>query len=134
MKILIIDDEITALTKMKLLLTAYGDCALATNANQAMQLCVKAIQSDAAFNLITIDIHLGDDNGHDLLERINQLEIREEVEAAKKIIVTASGTKKNLLKAYVNGCDGFLVKPVMRDALEQKLTALGVTPEGPRAA
>lgn len=127
MRILIIDDEITALTKMKLLLAPYGECALATNAGQAMQVYVKAIKSGKPFDLITIDIQLGEANGHDLLERINQLEIGEGVAAAKKIIVTASGTKKNLLKAYLNGCDGFLVKPVKRDDLEQKLASLGMT-------
>jgi two-component system, chemotaxis family, chemotaxis protein CheY len=126
MRILIIDDEITALTKMKLLLAPYGECALVTNAGQAMQLVVKAIQDGRPFDLVTIDIQLGDANGHDLLESINQHEIREGVPAAKKIMVTASGTKKNLLKAYVNGCDGFLVKPVKRDALEQKLAGLGL--------
>ena len=38
MKILIIDDEMAALTKMKVLLSAYGECVLSTNAGQAQQL------------------------------------------------------------------------------------------------
>jgi CheY-like chemotaxis protein len=128
MKSLIIDDEMTALTKMKVLLTAYGECALATSASQGLQLCFKAIQGGVPFDLITIDIHIGDANGHDLLDGINQLEMRERVTPAKKIMVTASGTKDNLMKAYVKGCDGFLVKPVLRDAFEQKMLSMGFAP------
>ena len=125
MKILIIDDEMAALTKMKVLLSTYGECTLSTNAGQALQLCSKAIKSGVPFELITIDIQLGDHNGHDLLEKINKLELQERVPAAKKIMATASGTKDNLMKAYSKGCDGFIVKPVKRDDLEQKMLSLG---------
>ncbi len=125
MKILIIDDEMAALTKMKVLLSAYGECVLSTNAGQALQLCSKAIITGVPFELMTIDIQIGNDSGHDLLEKINQLELRENSPAAIKIMVTATGTKENLVKAYAKGCDGFLVKPVQRDALEQKMLSLG---------
>ena len=125
MKILIVDDEMAALTKMKVLLGAFGDCTLCTGAQQALQMCAKAIQASKPFDLITIDIHLGHADGNDLLESINELEIKEHAAPAKKIMVTASGTKENLVKAYAKGCDGFIVKPVQRDALEQKMLAMG---------
>lgn len=127
MKILIVDDELTALTKMKVLLSTYGECTLSTNMGQALQLCQKAIRSGVPYDMITIDIQLGSENGHDLLENINQLEIREHTDPAKKFMVTASGTKENLMKAYAKGCDGFIVKPVKRDDLEQKMLSLGYT-------
>lgn len=125
MKILIIDDEMAALTKMKALLMPYGECTLCTNAPQAIQFCSKALQGGVPFELITIDIQLGEASGHELMERINQLEHQQRAHPAKKLMVTASGTKENLVKAYTKGCDGFLVKPVKRDALEQKMLALG---------
>lgn len=125
MKILIVDDEMAALTKMKVLLGAFGDCTLCTGAQQALQMCAKAIQASKPFDLITIDIHLGSVDGNDLLEGINQLEIKGHTAPAKKVMVTASGTKENLVKAYSKGCDGFIVKPVQRDALEQKMLAMG---------
>lgn len=131
MKILIVDDEITALTKMKVLLSSYGDCTLSTNMGQALQLCQKAIRSGIPFDIITIDIQLGNDNGHDLLENINQMELRERTTPAKKFMVTASSTKENLVKAYSKGCDGFIVKPVKRDDLEQKMLSLGYTKRTP---
>ncbi len=130
MKILIVDDEMAALTKMKVLLVPYGECTLAANAVQALQLCARAIQDGTPFEVVTIDIQLGDANGHDLLNAIKQLEIKENTPPSKKLMITASGTRENLIKAHAKGCDGFIVKPVMRDALEQKMLALGFAPKG----
>jgi CheY-like chemotaxis protein len=130
MKILIVDDEMAALTKMKVLMLAYGECTLATSAMQALQLCAKAILNGTPFEVITIDIQLGDASGHDLLNAIKQLENKEHVPPSKKLMITASGTRENLMKAHAKGCDGFIVKPVMRDALEQKMLSMGFAPKG----
>lgn len=130
MKILIVDDEMAALTKMKVLLAPYGECTLSTQAGQALQLCAKAIKAGVPYELITIDIQLGDASGHDLLHAIQTMETRERVTPAKKLMVTASGTKENLLKAHAKGCDGFIVKPTLRDSLEQKMLAMGFAKKG----
>jgi two-component system, chemotaxis family, chemotaxis protein CheY len=129
-KILIVDDEMAALTKMKILMAPYGACTLATNAVQALQLCAKAILGGTPFEMVTIDIQLGDASGHDLLNAIKQLENKENSPPSKKLMVTASGTRENLMKAHAKGCDGFIVKPVMRDALEQKMQSMGFAPQG----
>lgn len=125
MKILIIDDEMAALAKMKVLLAPYGECKLSTDAAKALQYCEKAIENGAPFELITIDIHLGDLDGNELLEKIKQIELEANVPAAKKIMITAMGTAENLLIAHTKGCDAFIVKPVKRDAIEQKMQSFG---------
>ena len=130
MKILIVDDEFTVLTKMEALFSGYGDCSVATNATQAIQLCAAALQEKAPFDLISIDIQLPETNGLDLLTAINKLEAQNQIQAAKKIMVTSSGTKDNLYKAFVKGCDGFIVKPVKRDTLDQKMASLGFSKKG----
>ena len=126
MKILILDDEIAALTKMKALFSAYGECTMTTSADQALRLFENALQSDAPFELVTIDIHLSQASGLDILESMSKLEVQSNASKSLKMMVTASGTKANLVKAYTNGCDGFLVKPVKRDVLEEKLRSLGL--------
>ena len=127
MKILVIDDEMAALTKMKILMNEYGDCTMVTNGHQALQQCAKAIQSGAPFDLITIDIQLPEMNGIELLAAINKLENSRNSQISKKIMVTASGTRDNLLKATFKGCDGFIVKPVRRDTIAEKMSSLGFT-------
>ena len=133
MKILVIDDEIAALTKMKVLLVPFGECVLSTNSAQALELCENAIAQGDYFELISIDIHLKDEDGNKLLEKIMALETREQAKPAKKIMVTAMGTAENLVLAHARGCDAFLVKPVKRDALTQKMASLGFTPKGQAA-
>lgn len=127
MKILIIDDEITALTKMKALLSSYGDCTMTTHAEQALRLFEAAIEDKKPFDLVFIDIQLSQTSGFAILDSLIQMEIQSDAARSIKIMVTASGTKANLVKAYTKGCDGFLVKPVKRDVLEEKLLGLGLT-------
>jgi CheY-like chemotaxis protein len=127
MNILIIDDEYIAQTKMLTLLGPYGQCSLAGDAAQALKMCIEAIKSGDAFELISIDIQLGDDNGNELLEKIIQLETKTQQTPAKKIMVTAMGTAENLVLAHSKGCDAFLVKPVKRNALDEKMASMGFT-------
>jgi two-component system, chemotaxis family, chemotaxis protein CheY len=133
MKILAIDDEMTALTKMKVLLSAYGDCTMATNSAKGLQLCAAAIQDGTPYDLITIDIQMPGASGLDLVAAIKRLETSHNVPASKKIMVSASGTVENLLSAKSKGCDGFIVKPVKRDTLAEKMADLGLVKPDPAA-
>lgn len=125
MNFLVIEDEMTALIKMKALLSAYGEGTGVTNGYQALEQCAAAIKKGTPFNLITIDIGLPKVSGLQVLQAINKLESDHNVAVSKKIMVTASGTKDNLIKAASSGCDGFMVKPVRKDTLEEKMAALG---------
>jgi two-component system, chemotaxis family, chemotaxis protein CheY len=125
MNFLIIEDEMTALIKMKAMLSAYGEGTGVTNGYQALEQCAAAIKKSAPFDLITIDIGLPKISGLKVLQAINKLEGDHHVPASKKIMVTASGTKENLIKAASSGCDGFMVKPVKKDTMEEKMAALG---------
>jgi CheY-like chemotaxis protein len=125
MNFLVIEDEMIALIKMKALLSAYGKGTGVTNGYQALEQCAAAIKKGAPFDLITIDIGLPKVSGLQVLQAINKLEIDNDIPASKKIIVTASGTKDNLVKAASGGCHDFLVKPVKKDTLEEKMAAWG---------
>jgi two-component system chemotaxis response regulator CheY len=125
MNFLIIEDEMTALIKMKALLSAYGQGTGVTNGYQALEQCAAAIKKGTPFDLITIDIGLPKVSGLQVLQAINKLEEDHQIPASKKIMVTATGTKDNLIKAASGGCSGFMVKPVRKDTLEEKMAALG---------
>ena len=126
MKILIIDDEIAVLTKLKAILSDYGDCIMTTDADQGLRLFQTAIESQSPFELVLIDIQLAQASGLDLLAAMIDMEIQSKASHALKMMVSASGTKANLVKAFTRGCDGFLVKPVKRDVLIEKLGSLGI--------
>ena len=64
------------------------------------------------YNITLIDIKLGDIDGTDLLERM-----QEKSPWMKKIIVTGFPSMQNAIKAVNEGADGYILKPVKIDSL-----------------
>jgi two-component system, chemotaxis family, chemotaxis protein CheY len=128
MRILAIDDEFAALKKLEVLLSKYGDCDAATNAEQAKTLFVQAIKEGMPYDLITIDIGLPDTNGLDLLKFLSSLESKNPKLGSKKIMVTGSADADDVLDAS-QYCDGYITKPVKKDVLSKKLKQMGIEAE-----
>ncbi len=123
MRILLIDDEPIALTKLQLMLTKVGTCDTAASGIDATEYFVKAIGDDQPYDLITIDIELPDITGLDLLNRFCQLEQKNTIAPAKKIMVTAHSNVDYVVKAR-DKCDAFLVKPLRKATLLDKINEL----------
>ena len=131
MRSLAVDDEFVALSKMVALLGPLGSCDAATNGQQASSMLCKALDESKPYNLITIDINMPDTNGIALLMCLQKEEKKRHVPQSTKLIVTAMSTQSNVLAAAKQECDGFLVKPVRKPVLIEKLTALGLLPAEP---
>ena len=123
MRILLIDDEPIALTKLELMLTNTGVCDTASNGVEATECFVKAINDDQPYHLITIDIELPDTTGLDLLHRFILLEKKNRIAPAKKIMVTAHSNMDYVVKAK-DKCDAFVVKPLRKATLLAKINEL----------
>lgn len=130
MRILVVDDEYVALTKMVGLMSEYGECDAATNGQQALDLFRKAILQGRPYDLATLDIELPDKNGIQLLHELNE---REESTGKRsiKLVISVAGTTRNILQAAANHCDAFIVKPVKRVVLTEKMEQLGFIPRTP---
>lgn len=128
MRILAIDDEFAALKKLEVLLSKYGDCDAATNAEQAKTLFVQAIKEGMPYDLITIDIGLPDTNGIELIKFFSSLESKSPKLGSKKIMVTGSADADDVLDAS-QYCDGYITKPIKKDVLSKKLKRLGIGAE-----
>ncbi len=131
MRSLVIDDEFMAGMKLAELLKPHGSCRTAVTANQALTLFRSALRAGEPYELVTIDIQLPDMNGLDLLRALQQAEAESRHPPARKLMVSANGTRDNVRSAACRGCDGFLIKPVQRDALLARLVALGLVPPPP---
>ena len=128
MRILVVDDEFVALAKLIALLEPYGECQAATNGAQAMEFFSKAIQAGKPYDLVTLDIQMPDLNGLDALGCMVQREKASPATPARKIVISAAPRRANVSRAAQYGCDGFLVKPVSREALVALLAKLGLPP------
>lgn len=124
MRILLIDDEPVALTKLELMLKRnVGDCDTAASGIAATEQFVNAIGENRPYDLVTIDIDLPDVTGLDLLKRFSALEAKNRITPSKKIMVTAHSKVDYVVKAR-SFCDAYLVKPVRKAALLEKISSL----------
>ncbi len=129
MRSLVIDDEFVALSKMVGLLRPLGDCDAATSGEQALNLFLRALTNGAPYDLITIDINMPDMNGITLLSRFQAEEKVHCSPASRKLMVTADSSASNVRAALAGDCDGFIVKPIKRAVLADKLASLHLVPE-----
>ena len=123
MRILLIDDEPIALTKLELMLANTGACDTAGSGVEATERFVKAVNDNQPYDLITIDIELPDITGLELLKRFVSLEHKNNIVPAKKIMVTAHSNVDYVVKAK-DKCDAFVVKPLRKATLLAKVNEL----------
>lgn len=128
LRILIVDDEPVVLKLMQSMLTDFGTCRVAENISQALTQVKASINTGEYFDLITIDIGLPDGSGLSLLEEITDIEKMNSVKAIK-FVVSATGTAENVVRAMTRRSNDFLVKPVDRKLMLQKLIKHGLVKE-----
>lgn len=127
MKILVVDDEYVALSRMVKLFSRWGDAEGATNSAQALDMTKEALSAGTPYDIISIDIELPDSDGLELMKKLRVAEEeanRESPWYSKKIIISAKSKHDNIQKALALGCDDFMVKPVSLSTLEEKMKHL----------
>lgn len=72
-------------------------------------------------NLIILDLRLPKLDGHEVLREIRQ---SEELSAIPVVILSTSKVDEDILKAYTNRANGYLVKPVDFDKLQEMIKYL----------
>jgi two-component system chemotaxis response regulator CheY len=94
----------------------------------------EALASHDYFDLICLDIRMPRMDGQEALKGIRQLEERAGIQlgdGAKIIMTTAFGDTRNIFTAFRENAEGYLTKPVTRDALLTQLGKLGLNERAP---
>ncbi|MEM5947038.1 response regulator [Spirochaetia bacterium 38H-sp] len=122
MRILIVDDEFLSREKLTHFLSSYGMCDSVASMAEAKILFEKAIEDELPYDLISIDIHLPDGSGLDLLSYCYQRE-KELLDGwfSKKIVVTGDRDLETVQKAIGYKCDMYMVKPITQKTVETKM-------------
>ena len=87
-----------------------------------------AIEDNQPYDLICLDIMMPEVDGIMALKKIRQLEAQKGLnpETRSKIIMTtALSDKSHVLEAAQANCDGFLVKPIIKDRLFNEIRKHG---------
>lgn len=130
MRILVVDDEYVSRMKLQKLLSAYGQCDMASDGKEALKMFAEAHRQWKSYDLITLDVNMPELKGQDVLAKIRQWEgSRKGAEAdagAKVIMITVSGDRNDVFSSFREGCEMYLKKPITPERLKDSLRRLGI--------
>ncbi|MBI5543217.1 MAG: response regulator [Deltaproteobacteria bacterium] len=129
MKTLVAEDDFTGRLLLQTILSTYGECHVAVNGKEALQAFQSARDSGHPYDLVCLDIMMPDMDGQESLRRIREIEEAGDargLNSVKVIMTTALRDKTNVMTAFRNLCDAYLVKPVDKALLLDHLRSLAL--------
>ena len=127
MKILIVDDDFTSRKILLKYLSECGQCDIAVNGKEAVEVFKGALEENESYDLICLDIMMPEMNGQEVLKEIRQFEKQKEIydlDGVKVIMTSALDDSDNIKTAFREQCEGYLVKPIDKQKLIQKMESL----------
>lgn len=131
LRTLIVEDDAASRVALQGFLEPYGEVTLARNGREAIHLFEDALKNDTPFDLVCLDILMPELDGHCVLAQVRSLEKFAGIDglkSARVIMVTILGDSQNMMRAYQDQCDAYLVKPVHRDDLVRHLRYFNLIP------
>jgi DNA-binding NarL/FixJ family response regulator len=115
MKVLLVDDHPLILSALQGVIQGLGDDVTVVGADSA-RAARAALAEDAGFDLVLLDLQLGDADGFDLLS-----ELRGQHPALPVVVVSASDRASDVIRAIDLGAMGFVPKRSSNDQLFEAL-------------
>ena len=132
MKFLIVDDDLINRKLLTALIKPFGSCDIAVNGKEAVDMVAASIQANKPYEVIFLDIMMPEMNGHESLQQIRQMEQEADItlgQGAKIVMVTALGDSRNVLSAFNEGAEFYLVKPIQQKKLFELMEEMGYKAE-----
>ena len=129
MRILIAEDDLASRIFMKKFLSKYGDCDVAVNGLEALDVFLAAIKEENPYNLICLDVMMPKLDGLKALKAIRDIEQQKGIEGkdrAKIIMTTALNDKATIANSYDAGCEAYAWKPIEMDKFIIVMGKLGL--------
>ncbi|MGS0754587.1 response regulator [Roseateles sp. GG27B] len=115
MKVLLIDDHPLILSALKTVIEGLGDDVNVVGADSAAA-ARQALQAHTDFNLVLLDLQLGDASGFDVLD-----EFRAAYPALPVVVISASDRASDVIRSIDQGAMGFVPKRNSTELLAQAL-------------
>lgn len=127
MKILIVEDDPASRRLMLAYLAPLGPCDQAADGAEALDAFTRALDRDEPYDLVCLDIMMPGMTGHEVLRTIRGTEEERGIfPPARVIMTTALRDRDNVMAAFSNQCEAYLVKPIDRGQLLEKIRTLGL--------
>ena len=115
MKVLLVDDHPLILSALQTVIQGLGDHVNVVGASSA-RAARETLQGDNDFDLVLLDLQLGDANGFDLL-----VEFRAAYPALPVVVVSASDRASDVIRSIDMGAMGFVPKRATNETLFEAL-------------
>jgi two-component system chemotaxis response regulator CheY len=115
MRILIAEDDQISIKFMQKFLSKYGECDIAVNGVETIDMFYYALREKKPYDLICLDIMMPKVDGIKALKTIRELEKQNDVSyenQVKVIMTTALNDKQTVLSSYDTGCEAYAWKPI----------------------
>jgi len=120
MKVLLIDDHPLILAALQSVIQGLGDNVTVSAADSG-RAARETLRTDPSYDLVLLDLHLGDADGFDLLG-----ELRTKYPALPVVVISASDRTSDVIRAIDMGAMGFVPKrasnETLFDALQQVMS------------
>jgi len=129
MKVLIVEDDFTSRLLMQGLFEPYGLTHTCVNGREGVEAFRKALEDYAPYDLVCLDIMMPDMDGQAALKQIREIEENAGIfstSGVRIIMTTALDDRKNIMTAFKEQCDAYLVKPIDREKLLDTLRSLNL--------
>ena len=129
MKILLAEDDFATRKAMVSFLSKYGECDVTVDGMDAVDAVLMALDEDAPYDLICLDIMMPVMDGYQALIAIRKMEKQHNIpeeRAAKVIMTTALNEEQNVKMAFELGCTIYSGKPIDQARFEQALKKLNL--------
>lgn len=129
MKILLAEDDFVTRKFMTGFLSKYGECDVTVDGMEAVDAFMMALEDDAPYDLVCLDIMMPVMDGYQALMGIRNLEMERNIpkeKQAKIIMTTALNDEKNVKMAFDLGCTVYSGKPIDQDKFELVLKKFGL--------
>jgi len=112
---------------LRKMLEPFGSCDVAVNGKEAVEAFRQAHESAEPYALVCLDIMMPEMDGQAALKAMRAQEEAKGLppsRLAKIVMTTALRDLDNVTNAYRELCDGYLVKPILREKLVSLLKEL----------
>ncbi|MGM0508501.1 MAG: response regulator [Fusobacteriota bacterium] len=125
MRILIAEDNHISAMIIEKFLSEHGDCDVAYNGKEAVDLYKKSLEENEYYDLVILDIMMPIMNGQKALKKIREIE--KNVDHKSTIVMlTALDDNKNIKEALEYGCDSYFNKPIKKEKILTAIRRLGL--------
>ena len=135
MKYLIVDDDRLCRVLLENMLSPFGHGDVASSGAEAIGAFLLALDDGDPYDLICLDIMMPGSDGHRTLEAIRAVERQRGIhgsDGVKVIMTTALSDSKHCIRAFHEGCESYVTKPLDERVLLGAMRELGLRLEPAR--